>query len=100
MRIEREAFPIVTSAKTVEDKCSETKKGKGKIKMMIRRGKNRKFSKNASSVKVFIINRFPLPYVTFSKTGSQMLDSSTKTCKRKERKKKKMTSTKNRTNTA
>ena len=63
--------------------------------MMIRRGKNRKVSKNASSVKVFIINRFPLPYVTFSKTGSQMLDSSTKTCKRKERKKKKMTSTKN-----
>ena len=100
MRIEREAFPIVTSAKTVEDKCSETKKGKGKIKMMIRRGKNRKVSKNASSVKVFIINRFPLPYVTFSKTGSQMLDSSTKICKRKERKEKKMTSTKNRTNTA
>ena len=51
-------------------------------------------------MKVFIINRFPLPYVTFSKTGSQMLDSSTKTCKRKERKKKKMTSTKNRTKTA
>ena len=76
----------MTSTKTVEDKCSETKKGKGKIKMMIRRGKNRKVSKNASSVKVFIINRFPLPHVTFSKMGSQMLDSSTKTCKRKERK--------------
>ena len=30
----------MTSTKTVEDKCSETKKGKGKIKMMIRRGKN------------------------------------------------------------
>ena len=90
----------MTSTKTVEDKCSELKKGKWKIKMMIRRGKNRKVSKNASSVKVFIINRFPLPYVTFSKTGSQMLDSSTKTCKRKERKKEKMTSTKDGTNTA
>ena len=89
MRIEREAFPIVTSTKTVEDKCSETKKGKGKIKIMIRRGKNRKVSKNASSVKVFIINRFPLPYVTFSKTGSQMLDSSTKTCKKRKGKRRK-----------
>ena len=77
------------STKTVEDKCSETKKGKGKIKMMIRRGKNRKVSKNASSVKVFIINRFPLPYVTFSKTGSQMLDSSTKTCKKRKGKRRK-----------
>ena len=35
-----EAFPIVTSTKTVEDKCSETKKGIGKITMLIRRGKN------------------------------------------------------------
>ena len=57
--------------------------------MMIRRGKNRKVSKNASSVKVFIINRFPLPYVTFSKTGSQMLDSSTKTCKKRKGKRRK-----------
>ena len=56
---------------------------------MIRRGKNRKVSKNASSVKVFIINRFPLPYVTFSKTGSQMLDSSTKTCKKRKGKRRK-----------
>ena len=43
----REAFPIVTSTKTVEDKCSETEKEKGKITMMTRRGKNRKVSKNA-----------------------------------------------------
>ena len=56
---------------------------------MIRRGKNRKVSKNASSVKVFIINRFPLPYVTFSKTGSQMLDKSTKTCKKRKGKRRK-----------
>ena len=32
--------------------------------------------------------------------GSQLLDSSTKTCERKERKKKQLTSTKNRTKTA
>ena len=44
---DREAFPIVTNTKTEEDKCSETKKEKGKITMMIRRGKNRKVSKNA-----------------------------------------------------
>ena len=43
----REAFPIVTNTKTEEDKCSETKKGKGKITMMKRRGKKRKVSKNA-----------------------------------------------------
>ena len=42
----REAFAIVTSTKTVEDKCSETKKEKGKI-TMVRRGKNRKVRKNA-----------------------------------------------------
>ena len=30
VQIER-AFPIVTNTKTEEDKCSETKKGKGKI---------------------------------------------------------------------
>ena len=41
----REAFPIVTNTKTEEDKCSETKKGKGKITMMKRRGGNRKVSK-------------------------------------------------------
>ena len=40
-------------------------------------------------MEVFIINRFPLPYVTFSKTGSQMLDSSTKTCKKRKGKRRK-----------
>ena len=43
----REAFPNVTNTKTVEDKFSETKKEKGKITMVMRRGKNRKVSKNA-----------------------------------------------------
>ena len=36
----------------------------------------------------------------FQRRGSQLLDSSTKTCERKERKKKQLTSTKNRTKTA
>ena len=36
----------------------------------------------------------------FQRRGSQLLDSSTKTCERKERKKKQLTSTKNRAKTA
>ena len=55
---DREAFPIVTNTKTEEDKCSETKKEKGKITMMIRRGKNRKFSKNAFFCELILLKLY------------------------------------------
>ena len=67
-----EAFPIVTSTKAVEDKCSETKKGIGKITMLIRRGKKSQ-QKRIFLWTVFIINRFPLLYVTFSKTRQSIV---------------------------
>ena len=67
-----EASPIVTSTKTVEDKCSETKKGIGKITMLIRRGKKSQ-QKRIFLWTVFIINRFPLLYVTFSKTRKSIV---------------------------
>ena len=49
----REAFPIVTNTKTVEDKCSETKKEKGKITMVMSGVKIEKSAKTHFSENVF-----------------------------------------------
>ena len=69
--LNREAFSIVTGTKSVEDKCSETRKRKKKDNNDDKMGVNKeKSAKTHFSVNAFIINRFPLP-----RRGSQLLDS-------------------------